>query len=258
MSGRTGAGRTGAGRTEKIHKLLAITGRFSRRAAEQLVAEGRVLVNGRQAVVGQRLNGTERITVDSRPIRLTKQSGLLKVLIYNKPEGLVCSRRDPLGRPVVFEDLPGTGKGRWVMVGRLDINSSGLLLFTNQGEFANSLMHPSACIDREYVVRVRGAVDQQMLKRLCDGVLLEDGWANFSDIRAGGDGGTNRWFYVVIQRGRNREVRRLWESQRVQVSRLKRVRFGNVFLPSSLRQGQWRELPASQLTDLKKLVATDI
>ena len=169
------------------------------------------------------------------------------MLIYNKPEGEVCTRDDPEGRPTVFDQLPGLKQGRWVNVGRLDINTTGLLLFTTDGELANRLMHPSWQMDREYAVRVMGEVDEEMIERLKEGVMLEDGPARFTDIVSSGGEGINRWFHVCLLEGRNREVRRLWESQGVRVNRLKRVRFGPVFLGAEVPVGRWREMNQQEL-----------
>ena len=176
------------------------------------------------------------------------------LFLYNKPEGEICSREDPEGRVTVFDRLPQLPAGRWVSVGRLDINTSGLLLFTNDGELANRLMHPSSSIDREYLVRVHGDVTEEITKALIAGVLLEDGVAKFTDIKESKNNehanGTNRWFYCTVMEGRNREVRRLWESQELKVSRLKRVRYGNIFIPSYVRAGQWLELNDKELSEL--------
>jgi 23S rRNA pseudouridine2605 synthase len=179
------------------------------------------------------------------------------VLIYNKPEGEICSRKDPEGRRTVFERLPRISNGRWIAIGRLDYNTSGLMLFTTDGELANKLMHPSSNIDREYLCRVLGRTDEAMFNRLREGVMLEDGLAKFTDIIDGGGEGANRWYYVALMEGRNREVRRLWESQELKVSRLKRVRFGKIFLPSTLRQGQWQDMPAKEMVELYKMVSLD-
>ncbi|MDX9875146.1 MAG: 23S rRNA pseudouridine(2605) synthase RluB [Spongiibacteraceae bacterium] len=234
--------------SEKLQKVLARAGAGSRRDMERLIAEGRVTVNGQVALLGDRVEPDARIAIDGKPLVVKSADELRKrVLIYNKPEGEICSARDPEGRPTVFDRLPHLKGERWICVGRLDFNTSGLLLFTNDGELANGLMHPSSNIDREYLCRVLGDVDDQVLERLKEGVLLDDGMARFTDITDGGGSGANHWYYVCLTEGRNREVRRLWESQEVMVSRLKRVRFGQIFLPSRLKQGQWQELTPQEL-----------
>ena len=183
------------------------------------------------------------------------QQTVRRVLIYNKPEGEICTRDDPEGRPTVFDRLPRPKEGRWINIGRLDINTTGLLLFTTDGELANRLMHPSYEMDREYAVRVRGEVTEEMIEQLKAGVMLEDGPAKFTDIKeAPGGEGFNRWFHCVVMEGRNREVRRLWESQGVVVSRLKRVRFGPVFMTSDLPMGRWREMGQRELDILSEEV----
>lgn len=234
---------------EKLQKVLARAGFGSRREMERVIEEGRVRVDGKRAKLGDRVTARHRITVDGKPVHNTEPGGRGRVLIYNKPEGEIVSRNDPQGRPTVFKNLPKLSGGRWIAVGRLDYNTTGLLLFTDDGELANKLMHPSTTIEREYLCRVMGRVDDALLQRLVDGVLLEDGVARFSDI-VPGDGpmdAINRWFYVVLMEGRNREVRRLWESQGCKVNRLKRVRYGNVFLPASLRQGDWDDLSSKDV-----------
>jgi 23S rRNA pseudouridine2605 synthase len=238
---------------DKLQKLLAQAGCGSRREMERVITARRVTVNGKAAQLGDRALVTDDIKLDGRRVNLGAAPGSETiVLIYNKPEGEICSKSDPEGRPTVFAKLPKLKTGRWISVGRLDYNTSGLLLFTTDGILANKLMHPSSVVEREYLCRVLGQVDEPMRKRLTDGVLLEDGVARFTDIVDGGGEGANRWFYVVIMEGRNREVRRLWESQNVQVSRLKRVRYGKVFLPSRLRQGQWAEMPVKEVDALYK------
>jgi 23S rRNA pseudouridine2605 synthase len=182
------------------------------------------------------------VKLDGKPVEL-EEGTRVRVLLYHKPPREVCSRSDPEGRKTVFERLPSLKNGRWISVGRLDFNTSGVLLFATDGALANALMHPSSAIEREYLVRVMGRVDEPLLERLKQGVELDDGPARFTDIREGGGDGINRFFYVVLMGGRNREVRRLWESQGCTVSRLKRVRYGEVFLPSKLKKGQWMELP---------------
>ncbi|MEH6467420.1 MAG: pseudouridine synthase [Porticoccus sp.] len=242
--------------SEKLQKILASAGYGSRRELEKWIADGRVSVNGKVAKLGDRVSLDDTVSVDGKRAKLPAKDQRIRVLLYNKPEGEVCTRSDPEGRKTVFEHLPRLKGERWVAVGRLDINTTGLLLFTNNGELANKLMHPSSRIDREYLVRIHGAVDDDMLKRLREGVLLEDGMAKFSDVVPGERVGTNGWYTVALMEGRNREVRRLWESQNVEVNRLKRVRFGPIFMPSYTRRGQWVELDEKALNDL--LISVDM
>ena len=229
---------------EKLQKVLARLGLASRREIETWIAEGRVKVNGAAATLGQRVDANDAIALDGRLLKREEITGSVRrVLIYNKPDGEICTRDDPEGRPTVFDRLPRPKEGRWINIGRLDINTTGLLLFTTDGELANRLMHPSYQMDREYAVRVRGEVTEDMLENLKTGVMLEDGPAKFTDIKeAPGGEGFNHWYHCVVMEGRNREVRRLWESQGLVVSRLKRVRFGPVFLTSELTMGRWREM----------------
>jgi 23S rRNA pseudouridine2605 synthase len=229
---------------EKLQKVLARIGMGSRRDVEAWIAEGRVKVNGNVATLGQRVDLHDAIAVDGRLLKREETSEeTRRVLIYNKPDGEICTRDDPEGRPTVFDRLPRPKDGRWINIGRLDINTTGLLMFTTDGELANRLMHPSYQMDREYAVRVRGEVDEEMIERLKAGVMLEDGPAKFTDVQvAPGGEGFNHWYHCVVMEGRNREVRRLWESQGLVVSRLKRVRFGPVFLTSDLTMGRWREM----------------
>ena len=236
--------------TEKLQKVLAARGLGSRREIETWIKAGRIQVNGKIATLGDRVNATDTVCVDGKRLKKQPTENPVRVLIYNKLEGEICTRSDPEGRKTVFASLPPLKGERWVSIGRLDINTSGLLLFTNHGELANKLMHPSSGIDREYSVRVHGQVDEEMLQRLKEGVLLDDGPASFSDIVPGESKGANRWYTVVLMEGRNREVRRLWESQGVEVNRLKRVRFGPVFLPSYLKPGQYLELEHAPIADL--------
>ncbi len=241
---------------EKLQKLLAQAGVGSRREMEKVIDAGRVQVNGKIARLGDRASRRDKISVDGHLVKVA-QENVGRVLVYNKPEGEICSRNDPEGRKTVFDRLPKLKDSRWIAVGRLDFNTTGLLLFTTDGELANALMHPSSEIDREYLCRVLGNVDEAMLQRMLDGILLDDGVAKFTDIVDGGGEGANRWFYVALMEGRNREVRRLWESQEVQVSRLKRVRFGKVFLPPKLKQGQWEEMNYKDMQELYKMVSMD-
>ena len=236
---------------EKLQKILAGAGRGSRREMERWISEGRVSVNGEKASLGDRASAEDRITIDGRPVKLDNYaSGIRRVIAYNKPEGEICSRSDPDGRPTVFDRLPKLTGERWIAIGRLDLNTAGLLLFTTDGELASRLMHPSHEVEREYAVRVMGNVTEQKVKNLFEGVELEDGPARFTDIVDSGGPGINRWFHVCIMEGRNREVRRLWESQELTVSRLKRVRFANVIIPDHLRMGQWEELDKDSIDAL--------
>ncbi len=229
---------------EKLQKVLARIGVGSRRDVEAWITQGRIKVNGKDATLGQRVDLHDAISVDGRVIKREEAAETVRrVIMYNKPDGEICTRDDPEGRPTVFDRLPRPKEGRWINIGRLDINTTGLLMFTTDGELANRLMHPSFEMDREYAVRVRGEVDDEMLERLKTGVVLEDGPARFTDIQqAPGGEGFNHWYHCVVMEGRNREVRRLWESQGLVVSRLKRVRYGPVFLNSDLPMGRWREM----------------
>ncbi|TVS17206.1 MAG: 23S rRNA pseudouridine(2605) synthase RluB [Gammaproteobacteria bacterium] len=241
--------------SEKLQKVLARAGLGSRRALEEWISAGRIKVNGEVARLGDRVAGGDRIEVDGRALgRSADVEPGVRMLLYNKPQGEICTRNDPEGRPTCFDRLPRLATGRWVAVGRLDYNTSGLLLFTTDGELANRLMHPAAQLDREYAVRVHGTVEDDVLQRLKEGVLLEDGPARFSDVQYYGGEGANRWYHVVLMEGRNREVRRLWESQGVEVSRLKRVRFGPLVMPSTLVMGRWLELRPEEIDALCRLV----
>jgi len=237
---------------EKLQKVLARAGLGSRREMERWIEEGRVTVNGRKAALGDRVEVRDRLAVDGNALDLTTAQDA-RCILYHKPPGEVCTRKDPEGRRTVFERLPKLKGERWISIGRLDFNTSGLLLFTTDGELANALMHPSSNIEREYMVRVMGDVRDDMLQRMLDGVMLEDGMARFTDIQQVGGEGINRWFCVVLMEGRNREVRRLWESQGLTVSRLKRVRYGDVFIPSKVKQGQWMELERAEVKSLYRM-----
>lgn len=241
--------------SEKLQKVLARVGLGSRRHMEEAIAEGRVSVNGRIATLGERIEAGDELRVDGRKVHFTvEEETRRRVLIYYKPEGEICSRHDPEGRPTVFDRLPPLRGDRWVMVGRLDINSSGLLLFTNDGEMANRLMHPSNEVEREYAVRVMGEVTPGVRQALLDGVMLEDGPAKFESFFEVGGEGINRWYQVVVKEGRNREVRRLFESQNLRVSRLLRIRYGTVSLPRHLHTGRWTELDKEEIDGLTALV----
>jgi 23S rRNA pseudouridine2605 synthase len=235
----------------RLQKVLAEAGLGSRRTLEGWIADGRVRVNGQLAKLGDRVLPTDRISVDGEAIkRRPARKARIRVLAYHKPEGEVVTRRDPEGRPTIFRRLPGIRDGRWIAVGRLDLNTAGLLLVTNDGELANRLMHPSRQVEREYAVRIHGDVPDGALDQLVQGVQLDDGPARFEEIVESGGSGANRWFHVLLVEGRNREVRRLWEAAGCEVSRLKRVRFGNVILGARPLPGQWRELTAEELDEL--------
>jgi 23S rRNA pseudouridine2605 synthase len=225
---------------ERIQKLLAHQGVASRRQVDLMLQQGRISVDGKIAKPGDQISGKEKIALDGKLIRIANLDSRPKVLMYHKPVGQVCTRADPQGRPNVFQNLPNLAQGRWVSIGRLDINTSGLILFTNQGELANRLMHPSFEIEREYAVRVHGAVTSDMLQALSQGVELDDGLAKFDAIIDSGGEGTNHWYHVVLKEGKNREVRRLWESVGVEISRLIRVRYHSFNLPKWLKPGKYR------------------
>ena len=245
--------------SEKIQKVLARVGLGSRRAMEQWITEGRVSVNGQIATLGDRISEGEELRVDGRVVAFTaEEDSVRRVILYYKPEGEVCTRTDPSGRPTVFDTLPKLQDQRWVAIGRLDINSQGLLLFTTDGDLANRLMHPSSNIEREYAVRIHGQVNADNIDALLDGVMLEDGTAKFDEVIDKGGEGTNHWYHVVLREGRKREVRRMWETQGVQVSRLIRVRYGDVELPRSLRAGRWVELDKSIIDGLADSCGADL
>ena len=251
------ANKSMAAEGEKLQKVLARAGQGSRREIEAIIAENRVSVDGKIATLGDRINvhSGVKVRIDGNLINLTQaQKEVCRVLMYYKPEGELCTRHDPEGRATVFDRLPRLNGARWIAVGRLDINTSGLLLFTTDGELANRLMHPSREVEREYSVRVFGQVDEGMLTRLKKGVQLEDGPANFKQIKAVGCTGINQWFDVTLTEGRNREVRRLWETQEVEVSRLIRIRYGNIKLEKSLPRGGWEEMGLDQVNYLRELV----
>lgn len=227
---------------ERLQKLMAAAGLGSRRALEKQIADGTVEVNGQTAKLGLSVTQGDTIGYEGKTWRVESKPLRHRTLIYNKPEGEVTTRSDPQGRKTVFDRLPPVRGGRWVAIGRLDINTTGLLLLTTDGELAHAMMHPSSNVDREYACRIRGEASEETLKKLKEGVELDDGPASFSDIQPAGGTGENHWYHVTIMEGRNREVRRLWESQGLMVSRLKRVRYGAAFLPKRLRVGQWSEI----------------
>jgi len=241
--------------TEKLQKVLARAGFGSRREVEQWIVQGRVKVNGKVATIGDRVSDEDKVVVDGKKLAAQKTAKeTRRVLLYNKPENEICTRKDPEGRRTVFDRLPPLRHGRWVAVGRLDFNTSGLLLFTTDGDLANKLMHPSTQIEREYAVRVMGDVTPEIVKNMHDGVLIEGHLCRFTDIQYYDGEGLNQWYHVVLMEGRNREVRRLWESQGLKVSRLKRVRFGPLFIPSTVTKGKFSELGKAEINKLFKLV----
>ena len=239
--------------SDRIQKLIANAGYGSRRWAERLIEQGRISINNQEAKLGDKAIITDKVTIDGRLIDLGRYSEEeTKVLILNKQAGVICSNKDEEGRQSVFEFLPENT--RWVMVGRLDLNTSGLLLFTNNGDLANKLMHPSSEIDREYAVRVLGKVEEEHIKKLTNGIELEDGFAKFHRVTLGGGEGANRWYHVVVREGRKREVRRLWEALDFKVSRLIRTRFSDIRLPEKLRANQSEYLKPKQVQALLKSV----
>ena len=239
--------------SERIQKLIANAGYGSRRWAERLIEQGRISINNQEAKLGDKAIITDKVTIDGRLIDLGRYSEEeTKVLILNKQAGVICSNKDEEGRRSVFEFLPDNT--RWVMVGRLDLNTSGLLLFTNNGDLANKLMHPSSEIDREYAVRVLGKVEEEHIKKLINGIELDDGFAKFHRVTLGGGEGANRWYHVVVREGRKREVRRLWEALDFKVSRLIRTRFSDIRLPEKLRANQSEYLKPKQVQALLKSV----
>jgi 23S rRNA pseudouridine2605 synthase len=241
--------------SEKLQKVLARAGLGSRREIETWITAGRVRVNNAIAKLGDRVELTAKIQVDERVVNLNPLKPVKsRVLLYHKPVGEICARHDPEGRPTVFDKLPNLRNQRWIVIGRLDFNTAGLLLFTNNGDLAHRLMHPSYEIEREYAVRVLGEVKADVLQRLRQGVELDDGPANFDDIRDAGGDGANHWYHVILREGRNREVRRLWESQNIVVSRLIRVRFANIQLPRFLRAGKHADLEPEQIDELMQMV----
>ncbi|MGY3917039.1 23S rRNA pseudouridine(2605) synthase RluB [Aeromonas australiensis] len=241
--------------SEKLQKVLARAGQGSRREMEALITAGRVSVDGKVATLGDRVEVNAVIRVDGHQVKTrAAEEVICRVLAYHKPEGEMCTRHDPEGRPTVFDRLPKMDGARWIAVGRLDVNTSGLLLFTTDGELANRLMHPSHEVEREYAVRVFGEITEAMLQRLRKGVQLEDGMAKFNKIKPAGGEGLNQWFNVTLTEGRNREVRRLWESQEVQVSRLMRIRYGDVKLDRGIPRGGWQELKLPEVNYLRGLV----
>lgn len=243
------------GSGERIQKVLAHAGIGSRRQIEQWVRDGRIKINGRAASLGDRLNPADKVHVNGRRIDFVKRISVeTRVLLYHKTTGEIVSRRDPEGRPVIFQQLPKLDQGRWIAAGRLDINTQGLLVLTNNGELAHRLMHPSSELQREYAVRVYGRVSDAGLKKLTEGITLEDGPARFDAIQGSGGEGANKWYRVIVGEGRNRIVRRLWESQGIQVNRLIRIRYGPLRLPDNLKTRSFYELNKKEINELTRFV----
>lgn len=234
--------------TQKLHKLLAQSGLGSRRDMEEVIEAGRVSVNGKVATVGDRVGPNDDVRVGGHRVHLRFDTPRkVRVLLYHKPEGQIVSQDDPQGRPTVFEHLPLLRNSKWHAIGRLDFNTSGLLIFTTSGEFANRMMHPRYEMEREYAIRVRGELTPEQLDMLRTGVPLEDGSASFESLRDQGGEGSNHWYQGVLKEGRNREVRRMFEAAGLTVSRLMRVRFGNIKLPPRLKRGRWMELEPDEV-----------
>jgi len=233
--------------SEKIQKVLARTGFASRREAERWIIAGRITVDGVIATIGDRISEENKVLLDNKPLFLAWETNDVRVLAYYKPEGEICSRSDPEHKRTIFDNLPRLKIGRWIAAGRLDINTTGLILLSNDGDLINRLMHPSHEIEREYAVRILGEVTDEQIEQLKEGIHLDDGLAKFEKIRFAGGEGANRWYHVVLKEGRNREVRRMWEFFGIRVSRLSRIRFGNIHLRRGQKQGKFEKLEASEL-----------
>ena len=241
--------------TYKLQKLLAQKGLGSRREMEALIASGGVSINGRTAVLGARVSAQDRVQIGKRVIRFDFADRLPQVLLYHKPEGEIVSRSDPEGRPTVFDKLPHLKSSKWIAIGRLDFNTSGLLVFTTDGSLANRLMHPRFEMEREYAVRIIGELTAEQITQLTTGIQLNDGMASFDLLIEEGGEGINHWYRVVLREGRNREVRRMFEAIGVTVSRLMRVRFGPINLPPRIKRGQWMELNEKETRRMLALLA---
>ncbi|MEQ1597890.1 MAG: pseudouridine synthase [Methylotenera sp.] len=244
--------------TQRLHKLMALAGLGSRRDMETLIESGRVTVNGLPAKQGQGVTQYDIVRLDSRPLKLPFEAELPQILIYHKPEGEIVSQDDPEGRASVFDKLPRIKQGKWIAIGRLDMNTSGLLIFTNSGELANRFMHPRYEVEREYAVRIFGELTEGQMLQLTQGIELEDGPAAFDSISPQGGEGANHWYQVVIREGRNREVRRLFEAFQLPVSRLMRVRFGPVNLPPRVKRGAMLKLEQKQVVELLEWAGLEV
>ena len=242
---------------ERLQKVLANLGLGSRREIEGWISEGRIKVDGEVAELGCQVDGTETVLLDGRRVSIESGEQERRVLVYYKPEGEITTRHDPEGRPTIFDSLPRINDGRWITVGRLDINTQGLLLVTNDGELAHRLMHPSHELEREYAVRVIGEFTDEMAENMKNGIEFEDGLSKFEEILWSGGTGANFWYHVTVKGGKNREVRRLWESQGLMVSRLIRIRYGNVELPKGLREGQFIDIDPEVLKELVESVGLE-
>ena len=240
----------GQAKGDKLQKVLANAGFASRREIENWIQQGRITVNGQTANLGIRVTEQDKIVIDGKAFHFPAHTQKTRVIVYHKPVGEICSRDDPDGRKTIFDHLPPIQRGRWITVGRLDINTSGLLILTTNGELANRLMHPSSEVEREYAVRVLGEVKPETLQALKKGVMLEDGMANFDAIIDAGGEGANHWYHVILREGRNREVRRLWEAVGCTVSRLSRVRYGPISLSRGLKPGKSQDLSLRQIEKL--------
>ena len=244
--------------TQRLHKLMALAGLGSRRDMEELVVSGRVTVNGVPATVGQGVTQYDMVRLDNRHLKLPFEAELPLVLIYHKPEGEIVSQDDPEGRATVFDKLPKIKQGKWIAVGRLDMNTSGLLIFTNSGDLANRFMHPRYEVEREYAVRIFGELSDEQMAALTQGIELEDGPAAFDTIKATGGEGANHWYQVILREGRNREVRRLFEAFQMPVSRLMRVRFGPVNLPPRVKRGTMLKLEQKTVVELLEWAGLEV
>ncbi|PWB59077.1 MAG: pseudouridine synthase [Nitrosomonadales bacterium] len=236
--------------SERLHKMLAQAGLGSRREMEELIRSGKVTVNGQVAEIGAQVEEDDLVKVNGRAVRFRMASKLPRILLYHKPEGEIVSRDDPEKRESVFDVLPQMRGGKWIAVGRLDFNTSGLLIFTTSGELANHLMHPRFEVEREYAIRARGELTQEQLQQLRQGIQMEDGPARFESLVDEGGEGSNHWYRGVLKEGRNREVRRMFEMMGLTVSRLMRVRFGILSLPPRVKRGRWLELEPSQVAEV--------